>query len=75
MVELLGEGSVINLATQSSSYIRVDLDGRCGEAYEALPACSTGLAPAPLYTPATAPAPAPVPYTIHCHITQVEPLP
>ena len=75
MVKLFGGGSVINWATPSISYIRVDFDGRCGEASEALPASNTGLAPAPPHTPATAPAPAPVPYTIHCQQTQGKALP
>ena len=75
MVGLFPGGSVINWATMSSSYIRVDFDGRCGESSEALPACNIGLAPAPTHTPASTPTPAPVPYTIHCHITQGEALP
>ena len=60
-MELFGGSSVINLATTSSSYIRVDFDGRFGEASGALPACKTGLDHAPPHTPATAPAAAHVP--------------
>ena len=75
MVELVRGGSVFPWATLSSSYIRVGCDGRCGEASEALPACNTGLAPAPSHAPATASAPAPVPYTIHCQQIQGEALP
>ena len=47
MVELVRGGSVINRATPTSLYIRVDFEGRCGEASEALQACNTGLAPTP----------------------------
>ena len=65
---LFGGGSVINWATPFSSYIRVDFDGRCGEASEALPACKTGLSPAFSHMPATAPAPDHVPYTIKCFV-------
>ena len=54
----------------SSSNIRVDFDGRCGEGCEALPACTTGLDHAPAHAPATVLAPATVHNTIHCQPTQ-----
>ena len=60
-MELVGEGSVINRATPSSSYIRVGCDGRCVEASEALPSCNPNLAPPPGPAPAPAPVPAPTP--------------
>ena len=57
------------------SNIRVDFDGRCKEDSEALPACTTGLDPAPAHAPATAHAPASVHNTIHCQQTQGNALP
>ena len=75
MVELVGRGYVINRATTSSSNIRVDFDGRCGEGSEALPFCTTGLDYAPAHAPASAHAPPTVHNTIHCQTIERKALP
>ena len=59
-MELIGRGHVINRATTSSSNIRVDFYGRCGEGCDALPAGTICLDPAPAHAPATDHSPAPV---------------
>ena len=75
VVELVGRGFVIKWATMSSSNIRVDFDGRCGEGSESMPPYTTCLDSNHGLAPATAHAPATVHTTINCQPTQGKAMP